>query len=706
MITPSELDRRTFLRRFGALAGCFVARASLPFRPAGLEAATVSGFTFPQGVASGDPTPETVVLWTRVQVADGAEAPVPLRAQVSRSAGFREVLVDRSMTVGSESDHTLRLLVDGLEAGERYFYRFVAPDGTTSETGRTFTAPDPDDPAPVRLAMVSCQHHQLGYMTPYRRMIHEDEARDADDQIRLVLHLGDFIYEEVWYPEEQATFLRRRVRDTIRFPHGGRTGTLRYPVSLDDYRYLYKAYLSDPDLRAARARWPFVCTWDDHEFSNNSWQSQEMYEGSGRPAQSRKVAANQAWFEYIPAFLTGNPGVEGVSQRARDFQSVEVHDTPIERFDDEYRSLNHDNRAAIESLVIYRSLRWGRNVELVVTDTRSFRSPPVPPAEISAVLDSGLFWIHPRRMMQVLDAGRHADGGSPPEHLRFGDRLVENPNRERPTGTALGTEQKQWWKETLAASDATWTLWGNSYGTMSRRADFQNLPGEMAALWPDDGYGVYGNDDWECYDSERAELLRFVREEGIGSFVSLSGDRHNFTAGYLSGSLEPDGYDPVGVEFGVSSLATPTSFEAFEYVLEQRPELEPLYIERRGEDEDPVPVINLLFTHGVRAALEYSATGDLSAALARTNPEVAPHLPFLDMSSHGFATVLVTPDALETEFVGMDRPVESVEDPEGPPVKYRLVHRVAAWEGGERPSLQRIRTEGDLPFPVRDRGAD
>lgn len=95
-----------------------------------------------------------------------------------------------------------------------------------------------------------------------------------------------------------------------------------------------------------------------------------------------------------------------------------------------------------------------------------------------------------------------------------------------------------------------------------------------------------------------------------------------------------------------------------------------------------MPVINLLFTHGVRAALEYSATGDLSAALARTNPEVAPHLPFLDMSSHGFATLRVTPEALETEFVGMDRPLEPVDDPEGPPVKYRLVHRVAAWEGG------------------------
>lgn len=214
------------------------------------------------------------------------------------------------------------------------------------------------------------------------------------------------IYEEIWYPEEQATFLRREVRDTIRLPHGARTGTLRYPVTLEDYRYLYRAYLSDPDLRAARARWPFVCTWDDHEFSNNSWQSQQMYDGSGKPAQARKVAANQAWFEYIPAHLTGSAGVEGVSQDARDFTPVRVVDAPIQEFDDDYRSLEPNNRAAIGSLVIYRSLRWGRHVDLVVTDNRSFRSPPVPPPETSERMASPLFWIHPRKVMEILDAGR------------------------------------------------------------------------------------------------------------------------------------------------------------------------------------------------------------------------------------------------------------------------------------------------------------
>jgi alkaline phosphatase D len=306
--------------------------------------------------------------------------------------------------------------------------------------------------------------------------------------------------------------------------------------------------------------------------------------------------------------------------------------------------------------------------------------------------------------MQILDAGRTWAGGSPPEHLEWGGVKIPNPNRDRPPGTALGAEQKRWWKETMSRSDATWKVWANSYGTMSRRTDLHNLPAALRSLWPGDGYGVYGNDDWECYDAERAELLRFVRDEGIGSFVSLSGDRHNFTAGTLSASLEPGAYDPVGVELGVSSLTTPTSFEAFEYVLSTRPELEPFFIRRREEGHEPV--INLLFTHGVAAALAYADTGDLDAALARSNPEVAPHLSLLDMGSHGFATVRISGEELETELTAVHPPLTPVDASEGPPVKYRIVHRTRAWSGGEAPVMEWVLGEGDLPFPVRGGAAE
>ena len=84
------------------------------------------------------------------------------------------------------------------------------------------------------------------------------------------------------------------------------------PVTLEDYRTTYRAYLQDPDLQDARARWPFICVWDNHEFSWAGWQSQQVFGGETRPAQTKKVAANQAWFEYMPARVvkTGGVGLE------------------------------------------------------------------------------------------------------------------------------------------------------------------------------------------------------------------------------------------------------------------------------------------------------------------------------------------------------------------------------------------------------------
>lgn len=698
----SDLTRRELLARFAAMAGCYVVSAGTPFAAFGRRIRSGSRHRFPQGVASGDPTPESVVLWTRVEPVSGGHDPVDLRLQVARSPRFETLVVDRPVRATAASDHTVRVLVDRLDPSTVYRYRFVTASGDATIAGRTRTAPSPDDPRSVSFAMVSCQHVQLGYMTPYRRMIAEDAERPEEEQIQFVLHLGDFIYEEAWYPEEvDGTFLRRLLRDTIRFPDGGQLGTLRYPVSLADYRHLYRTYLSDPDLQAARARWPFVCTWDDHEFSNNAWQSQEMYDGDGLPAQSRKVAANQAWFEYIPALLTGSPGVPGVEPRARDFTAVEVRDVPLSAFDDEYRSLEPNNREAIHSLVIYRNLRWGANVELLITDNRSFRSPPVPGSVIAdQVTSSAALWFYPQDVLELLDAGRTAHDGNPPRTFTCDGKDLINTHRDLPPGTCLGSEQKEWFLASLAATDVRWKLWANAFGAMTRRADFHELPADLRALWPGSGHGVYGNDDWDSYAHERRELLDFVAERGIANVVSLAGDRHNFTAGYLSGSLEPGVYRPVAIELGVSSITTPTSFEAFEYVTARRPtDLEALFVQR-SPGRAPRPMLNMLFTHGVASCLAYVESGDRDAALARSNPELAPHLPFIDTAHHGYATVEVGAERLTTEFVAMEAPLEPYTDEGGPPVVYRLEHRVDAWPSGDAPHLRRRLVAGTPPFPL------
>ncbi len=126
-------------------------------------------------------------------------------------------------------------------------------------------------------------------------MIFEDERAAPQDQLGFVLHLGDFIYEIVWYPEDRPQGMYdRRIRDIVRYAHGEKIRRLPHSHTVDDYRAVYRAYLHDPDLQDARARWPFVDMWDNHEFSWQGWQSLQKFDGKTRPAQTRKVAANQA----------------------------------------------------------------------------------------------------------------------------------------------------------------------------------------------------------------------------------------------------------------------------------------------------------------------------------------------------------------------------------------------------------------------------
>jgi alkaline phosphatase D len=160
--------------------------------------------------------------------------------------------------VSAASDWTARVLVGGLKPARAYWYRFTDQDGNGSRVGRTLTTPLEDDPRPVNFAFVSCQDVNEGKLNDYRRMIFEDERAAPADQLTFVLHLGDFIYEVVEYPEEVATRYDRTIYEVARIPDGGVNGTLHYPLTVEGYRAIYKGYLADADLQDARARWPFV----------------------------------------------------------------------------------------------------------------------------------------------------------------------------------------------------------------------------------------------------------------------------------------------------------------------------------------------------------------------------------------------------------------------------------------------------------------
>jgi alkaline phosphatase D len=234
---------------------------------------------FPEGVASGDPNSNSVLLWTRYPQ-DNKISTAELHLEISEDQAFRRVIATASAPVSAASDWTCRVLVGGLKPAHVYWYRFTDNDGNGSRVGRTITAPHDNDTRPVAFTFVSCQNVNQGAQNAYRRMIFEDERAPEAEQLGFVLHLGDFIYELVWYPEDRPQGMYdRRLRDIVRYPHGEKIRDFHIPTTLEDYRAVYRAYLHDPDVQDARARWPFVNMWDNHEFSWLGWQSLQKFQG-------------------------------------------------------------------------------------------------------------------------------------------------------------------------------------------------------------------------------------------------------------------------------------------------------------------------------------------------------------------------------------------------------------------------------------------
>lgn len=682
-------------RRFIEMAASF--GAVLAWRSSGLRASNIPWRErrefYPQGVASADPHPDSVIVWTRRPPTSESIAR-RLTVEIAVDPAFGKVVASSEATVSAETDWTCRVLAVGLKPRREYWYRFTDDHGFGSRTGRTLTAPSDRDRRAAHFAFVSCQNVQQGASTAYRRMIWEDEQKAPDDRLGFVLHLGDFVYEVVWYPEDRPQGMyARRLRDIVRYPHGEKIRDFHVPTTVEDYRTLYRAYLLDPDLQDARARWPFVCMWDNHEFSWKGWQSQQNFSGV-RPAQTRKVAANQAWFEYQPARVVkpGNPRIDR-------YDPPTVTDRPIRDFDDHGLGKESGNLAAINSLKLFRSLRYGRHVELILTDNRSFRSEPVVDQLASEPFQAKEFpFVVSQDVIEVLDAGRECNGGRPPETIRFSGKDLPNPRREAPPQSMLGAAQKKWFLDRLRDSKATWKLWGNSVGMLDWRIDFQNLPHDVGAQWPTTGYALLGGDDWSGYRVERSEILNVVRREGITGLVAIAGDRHSFQAGVLSEGLPPKRFDPVAVEFVTGSVSAPGLFEAAEYNLPKNHPLRAIYLYQQSPESPVQPAMNLSMMHGVRASLALQKTGDVRHALTERNPEVAPHLSFIDAGGHGYSVVRAGGDQLDVEFVCIPRPLDRSARADGGPLAYRVTHKVKRWERGVAPRLERSVVDGTFPL--------
>lgn len=647
---------------------------------------------FPQGVASGDPYPDSVLIWTRRPPVAGDTAS-RLTAQVSEDVAFHNVVAESIVPLSADSDWTCRVLAAGLKPRREYWYRFIDDRGNSSRVGRTLTAPAANDTKPLNFVFVSCQNVQQGSCNAYRRMIWEDARRPVGERLGFVLHLGDFVYELVWYPEDRPQGMYdRRIRDIVRYPDGEKHADFHVPTTVEGYRALYRAYLTDPDLQDARARWPFICMWDNHEFSWKGWQSQENFGHGVVPAQTRKVAAAQAWWDYQPArVVKSGPG--GLNA----FTPPAVRDAPLGRFDSNGLGEEPGNLEAINALTLYRTFKLGAHVDLVLTDNRSYRSEPLTDcAEWVPFRQPGVPFFESEDALTLLDAGRVAHDGSPPAAIAAGSGDVPNPRRVSPPGTILGARQRAWFIEQLRGSQAPWKLWGNSVGSLDWRTDLQHFPPPKGARWTASGYGVITQDDWSAYRTERNAILDAVRQNGISGFVSIAGDRHAFTAGRMSASLPPEKFEPVGVEFITGSISAPGLVEAAKYVIPKTHPYRALYFRDGPSSSDAT--INAALRHGVKTCLVLHEGGDIPHALAERNPDVAPHLSFVDLGGHGYATVRATAEALDVEFVCVPPPLERAAADDGGPILYRVAHHVPRWGAGETPELVRRDIAGTPPL--------
>ena len=199
---------------------------------------------------------------------------------------------------------------------------------------------------------------------------------------------------------------------------------------------------------------------------------------------------------------------------------------------------------------------------------------------------------------------------------------------------------------------------------------------------------------------ERGEIYDLVRDLKITGFAIVSGDRHSFWAGYATSQLPPGKFEPVGLSFVGGSLSSAGAMEALEHRPPNKFPMRELYLVDRPGASKPDWTYNMLLKHGVRSCLEYAKSFDIKRAHAVSNPELSPHIEFVDTGGHGYAKVRLTGDEMRTEFVCIPRPITRSASPDGGPLRYRVVHTAKLWAPGERPRLTAQVLEGDTGLSI------
>ncbi|GAA5011205.1 alkaline phosphatase D family protein [Acinetobacter puyangensis] len=455
---------------------------------------------FLHGVASGDPLYDQVILWTRVTPKDNSSR-LNVIWEIATDQQFKNLVNSGAVQTSSVSDFTVKVDADKLSAGQRYFYRFKC--GTTySPVGQTKTLPK--TAIEVKFAVCSCSNYPAGYFYVYREMAKQD--------VDVVLHLGDYIYEygQDGYATEDAVSLGRTLAEDNH----------QEIIQLDDYRKRYALYHTDPDLQAVHQRHPFIVIWDDHELANDTWrEGAENHQDNEGSFLDRKLAALQAYFEWMPIRPVSENDHLNIYRQFKfaDLVDLTMLDTRILARDQQleyadyisaqgvdFEKFQQDLTNPIRTLLGYQQREW--------LQTQLSQSTAVWNVLGQQVLMSKM--LIPAELLLSLGA------------ITSGNATAD----------------------ALAAMNATITelvmlkmrmLQGDPTLTVEEKARLQTV-------------APYNLDAWDGYFAER-EILYATLKALNKKVVVLAGDTHNAWASYLHG------YDQtyVGVELATSSVSSP-----------------------------------------------------------------------------------------------------------------------------------------------------
>ncbi|CAG2155668.1 hypothetical protein LMG31506_05468 [Cupriavidus yeoncheonensis] len=661
------MDRRQFFKwgsfmTVSVAAGGLAACGGGDSEPAPSDMGNPENFNFLHGVASGDPKPDSVVVWTRVDGSNG-QRPVQVRLQVSLQQDFSTLLVNQLLSALPDWDYTLRNKVTGLSPSTRYYYRFLLGN-RASTVGRTRTAAAAGTPlSQLRFAFICCQDWNVNHWAGMEELAQQD--------LDFVVHVGDYIYEAVPGGSRNGNVEDRH--GVLQLPDGTTLpdGSI-YATTLADYRFLYRSYRSDPRLQALHAAFPVIAIWDDHEFSDNCWQDRQTYSATddATPRTARRRSANQAWFEFLPADVT-----------------IDL------------------NNPSFQNIQIYRSFTFGNLATLLMTDERLYRADHIIPEQSTGGAVGARFFVRADKL-----AAAEAD------------KIAAAGNALTPV-TMLGDTQRAWWQDHVVGANTTWKLWGNELAMLRMQVDIPQaladliakglaqLNGVLAPLVADmttalasDLRGaraagtlagltypalrnvvsrvgissatfdatikpyidqrlpsielldriILNADQWDGYNAERKNLMAFLKANSVHNVVTLSGDIHAFFAGQVMDDYDAASPASVMVDLVTAGVSSNTLLSR---------------LRARVDNDQAFAALRELIYSNAGSTL----VNTLNATLRTFNP----WLRHVETNAEGYALVTLTPAKLSCAFHVM-KPLEGTTAPAQPATASVQVIEVAS----------------------------